>query len=109
MKGRLFMNLMTMMGLGIWGGLICGMAAMPAHAQAGQGEAPKIHNILPKDAIRAVLKPEFVSVEDAQVTDDAAMIGVVFNGEAHVYSAILLNSHEVVNDTVGGVNVATTW
>lgn len=89
--------------------LMCGIELMPFSTQAEQGEVPKIYDILPKDAIRAVLKPEFVSVAEAEVTDDAKMIGVVMNGEAHAYSAILLNSHEVVNDTVGGVNVATTW
>ncbi|ETW95751.1 MAG: hypothetical protein ETSY1_29375 [Candidatus Entotheonella factor] len=103
------MNLTAMIGLGVWGVLMCSMAAMPPSVQAEQGKAFKIHNILPKDAIQAVLEPEFVSVEKAQVADSAAMIGAVFNGEAHVYSAVLLNSHEVVNDTVGGVNIATTW
>ncbi len=103
------MKPMQTIGLSMWVMLMCGIGAMLANAQEGQGDAPKIYNILPKDAIRAVLKPEFVSVEEAQVADDAAMIGVVFNGEAHAYSAILLNSHEVVNDKVGGVDVATTW
>ncbi len=103
------MKFMQLMGLGMWGMLMCGLVAMPSNAQAGPGDAPKIHNILPKDAIRAVLEPEFVSVDDAQVEDEAAMIGVVLNDEAHVYSAVLLNSHEVVNDTVGGTKVATTW
>ncbi|ETX06865.1 MAG: hypothetical protein ETSY2_14535 [Candidatus Entotheonella gemina] len=103
------MKLIKMIGLGVWGLLMCGMVMMPVNGQAEQGEAPKIYNILPKDAIRAVLEPEFVSVEKAQVADSAAMIGVVFHGEAHVYSAVLLNSHEVVNDNVGGVKIATTW
>lgn len=103
------MKLMQQIGLGVCGILACGMLVIPPSTQAGQDETPKIHNILPKDAIRAVLKPEFVSVEKAQVEDAAAMIGVVLNDEAHVYSAVLLNSHEVVNDTVGGVDIATTW
>lgn len=103
------MKPMQMMGLGVWTILTCGVVAMSAYAQAEPSEAPKIHHILPKDAIRAVLQPEFVPVAEAQVADDAAMIGVVLNDEAHVYSAMLLNAHEVVNDTVGGVHVATTW
>lgn len=103
------MNAMRAISLGVWVMLMCGIGLLPLATQAEQGEALKIYNVLPKDAIRAVLKPEFVSVEEAQVTDDAKMIGVVMNGEAHAYSAILLNSHEVVNDTVSGVNVATTW
>ncbi len=100
------MKRMRLIGIGILGAV---MVTLLANAPAAQDEAQKIYNILPKDAIRAVLKPEFVSVDEAQVEDAAAMIGVVFNDEAHVYSAVLLNAHEVVNDTVGGVHVATTW
>jgi hypothetical protein len=37
------------------------------------------------------------------------MIGVVVNGDAHAYAAMLLNAHEIVNDVVGGEPVATTW
>ncbi len=103
------MKTMRTVGFSVWVTLMCSLGWMPLSTQAEQGEVPKIHNVLPKDAIRAILKPEFVSVDAAQVTDNAKMIGVVINGEAHAYSAILLNSHEVVNDTVGGVHVATTW
>lgn len=103
------MNAMRTVGVGVWVLMMCGIGLTPLLTQAEQDAAPKIYNILPKDAIRAILEPEFVSVDEAQVTDNAKMIGVVMNGEAHAYSAILLNSHEVVNDTVGGVKVATTW
>ncbi len=96
-------------GFSVWVMMICCLGLIPHPSQAEQDDGLKIYNVLPKDAIRAVLKPEFVSVEDAQVADYAAMIGVVLNGEAHAYSAVLLNSHEVVNDTVGGAKVATTW
>lgn len=68
-----------------------------------------IHTVLPKDAIAAILKPEFVTAATAQVEDEATMIGVVFNQDAHAYSTVLLNGHEIVNDTVGGRQIATTW
>jgi carotenoid cleavage dioxygenase-like enzyme len=69
----------------------------------------QIYDVLPKDAIRAILNPTFVPASEAQVEDEAAMIGVVINGEAHAYSAVLLNSQEIVNDVVGGEKIATTW
>jgi len=31
------------------------------------------------------------------------------NSESHVYSIHLLNGHEIVNDQVGGIPIATTW
>ncbi len=70
---------------------------------------PRIHTVLPKDAITAILSPEFVDVQAAKIEAETAMIGVVLQDEAHAYSAILLNTHEIVNDVVGGVKVATTW
>ena len=69
----------------------------------------QIYNVLPKDAIRAILNPTFVPAAEAQVEDESSMIGVVLNGEAHAYSAVLLNSQEIVNDVVGGEKIATTW
>ena len=71
--------------------------------------ASEIHTVLPKDAIPAILHPTLLPAPPAQVAADTAMIGVVFNGEAHAYAAVLLNAHEIVNDAVGGEKVATTW
>lgn len=68
-----------------------------------------IHTVLPKDAIAAIVHPAWLPAQQAQVAPGAAMIGVMFNGEAHAYSAVLLNAHEIVNDVVGGEKVATTW
>ena len=65
--------------------------------------------LLPFDAIPAIKAPSFVSGDDAKLGDDAPVIGVSFNGEHHAYSIYLLNGHEIVNDVVGGVKIATTW
>lgn len=80
-----------------------------ATASLAQVPTSDIHTVLPKDAIPAILKPEFVKVSEARVEDESAMIGVVFNNEAHAYSSTLLNTHEIVNDIVGGKPIATTW
>ena len=76
---------------------------------AAAEEMSPILTVLPKDAIPAILHPRFVPAQHAQAAPDTAMIGVVFNGDAHVYAALLLNAHEIVNDVVGGEPVATTW
>ncbi len=88
------------------GGLWLGGSGV-LHAAAA--EMSPILTVLPKDAIPAILHPRFVPAPHAQVAPDTAMIGVVVNGDAHAYAAMLLNMHEIVNDVVGGEPVATTW
>ena len=68
-----------------------------------------IRTILPFDAIPAITDPQFVSASAAKLEADAPVIGVTFNDESHAYSLYLLNGHEIVNDVVGGLNIATTW
>ena len=68
-----------------------------------------IQTLLPFDAIPAITNPRLVSANEAKLGDDAPVIGVDFNGEQHVYSIYLLNGHEIVNDVVGGIKIATTW
>lgn len=71
----------------------------------------KIVTVLPRDAIQAIDNPRFLTVDEANETyDDGELIlGVEFNGDARAYSIPLLSSHEIVNDTVGGVKIAVTW
>ena len=68
-----------------------------------------IRTLLPFDAIPAIIDPQFVPAGEAKLDADAPIIGVTFNGESHAYSLYLLNGHEIVNDVVGGMNIATTW
>jgi hypothetical protein len=68
-----------------------------------------IQTLLPFDAIPAIKNPQFVIANEAKLGDDAPVIGVSFNGEQHAYSIYLLNGHEIVNDVVGGMEIATTW
>ena len=69
----------------------------------------EIRTLLPFDAIPAITEPQFVSAGAAKLAPDAPVIGVTFNDESHAYSLYLLNGHEIVNDVVGGMNIATTW
>ncbi len=80
-----------------------------AVALANDYSDDRILTALPYDAIPAILTPEFVSANKAKIADDSPVIGVSFNGESHAYSIYLLNGHEIVNDEVGGVKIATTW
>ena len=68
-----------------------------------------IRTLLPFDAIPSIIDPQFVPAGEAKLDADAPVIGVTFNGESHAYSLYLLNGHEIVNDVVGGMNIATTW
>lgn len=80
-----------------------------AIASAKDYSDDRILTVLPYDAIPAILNPEFVSAIEAKLATDSPVIGVSFNGESHAYSIHLLNGHEIVNDEVGSVKIATTW
>ena len=68
-----------------------------------------IRTLLPFDAIPAITDPQFVPASGAKLDADVPVIGVTFNDESHAYSLYLLNGHEIVNDVVGGLKIATTW
>ena len=71
----------------------------------------KIITVLPKDAIRAILDPEFLTAEEAdgQMDPGERVLGLSINGDHRAYSVPALSSHEVVNDVVGGQPVVVTW
>ena len=73
----------------------------------------KIITLLSRDAIPAILEDSvrFLTGADAagQMLASDRIIGVSVNGDHRAYSISQLSSHEVVNDTVGGVPVAVTW
>ncbi len=85
------------------------LLATTACASAEDYSDDPIRTLLPFDAIPAITDPQFVSASEAKLDADAPVIGVTFNGESHAYSLYLLNGHEIVNDVVGGLNIATTW
>ena len=90
-------------------------AVVPGAVADGESVGPsrelKIVSVLPRDAIPAIMHPRFVSGEKAhaQMQPHSRVIGLSINGDHRAYSTAHLNSHEVVNDTVGGVPVAVTW
>lgn len=70
-----------------------------------------IVTLLRKDAIPAILDPDFVPLSEGndQMEDDELVLGVSLDGDSRAYSVNLLSRHEIVNDVVGGRPVAVTW
>ena len=72
----------------------------------------EIKEILSVDAIRAVDDPHFISEDKARKAgfqDNLQIIGVGLGGEAHAYPIAFLSHVEIVNDRLGGKNIAVTW
>lgn len=69
--------------------------------------------LMAMDAPRTLAGSEVLAYNESQrrkyvVTTDR-VAGVVVNGEARAYPLAVLNAHEVVNDTLGGVPIAVTF
>jgi len=68
-----------------------------------------VEQILERGKIAAIVDPEFVSADEAQIAADAWVLGVEIDGQARAYSLNLLNRHEVVNDQIGERSFAAVW
>jgi hypothetical protein len=70
-----------------------------------------VYQVLPLGAIPAIDDPEFVTgtAADAQMKAEEPVLGVVIGGTARAYSLWQLDSHELVNDSIGGTAIAATW
>ncbi|MEM8809952.1 MAG: DUF3179 domain-containing protein [Cyanobacteria bacterium P01_G01_bin.38] len=64
---------------------------------------------VPKDGIPSIDAPEFDTAETTPFQGDDVVIGLVVNGEAKVYPFRVMDWHEIVNDTVGGMNVTVSY
>ena len=55
--------------------------------------------------------PKIVTADEADIGDDDIVMGVVINGAARAYPVNYMNGpyDEVVNDTLGGEAIASTW
>ena len=84
------------------------MAAAPAISAADAPPAG-VEQLLPRGRIAAVFEPRFVPAAEADISDDAWVLGVVVDGQAKAYSLNLLNTHEVVNDSIGERSFAAVW
>lgn len=89
--------------------ILTGTAWATACAAATEELPPGVEQILPRGRIAAVFEPRFVPATEADISDDAWVLGVVIDSQARVYSLNLLNRHEVVNDRIGEQNFAAVW
>jgi len=65
----------------------------------------------PRDGIPSIDQPRFEAPEIAVrwLGDDALVLGLALDGEAHAYPLAIMNWHEVVNDQLAGRAVAVTY
>lgn len=64
----------------------------------------------PKDGIPAIMEPKFIPSGKASfLKPDDQVIAVQLGKETKAYPIKILNHHEVVNDTLGGVPIAVTF
>jgi hypothetical protein len=98
--------------------LTVAVLVFPALSVMAQRDAPSrdiqgdpMYMVLPPDRIPAIDDPELIPVSEVgdRAHPDEPFLGFVHNGEAHAYSTWLLESHEIVNDEVGGKAIAATW
>jgi len=62
------------------------------------------------DCIPAIDEPKFISVDEVDfIADEDLILAVSHNGDTRAYAANILNSHEIVNDVIGGRPIAVTW
>lgn len=86
--------------------------ALTVTANSGRlPEAGEIRTTLPRDAIQAVLRPRFLSVDEANAVydHDEPVLGIEIDGVARAYSIPFLSEHEIVNDEIAGRKIAVTW
>ena len=76
----------------------------------------EVITLLPPNAIRAIRPAEAkelmigaVEANKQGMSADVRIIGVEINGESRAYPIPFLSDHEIVNDTVGGQDIAVTW
>ncbi len=63
----------------------------------------------PKDGIPSIDDPQFDTAATTPFAEEDLVIGLVVNGEARAYPYNIMNWHEIVNDTVGGVNISVSY
>lgn len=62
-----------------------------------------------QDGIPSIDTPAFDTAETTPFASDDVVIGVVINGEAKAYPFRVMDWHEIVNDTVGGINISVSY
>ena len=91
------------------GGLAAGADERPPVPDVDIG-VEGFQQLLPRGAMAAIFEPTFVSADEAEIPDEAWILGYATGeGEAYAYDLNLLNRHEVVNTASGGTPYAAVW
>jgi len=63
-----------------------------------------------RDCIPSIDTPKYLPAAEAtHVADDDMVIAISLHGDNRAWPARILDRHEIVNDTIGGVPIAITW
>ena len=62
-----------------------------------------------KDAKLALVRPSFISADEATLPAGVSVVGVSVEGEHRAYPLYVLKNHQVVNDRLGGLPIAASW
>ncbi len=83
-------------------------ASPTATVDLGLGNIPFLP-LLPRDAIRPVYEPDFVTADDSPLQEDELVMGVAIQGEAKAYPVTVLRFREMVDDELGGLPILVSW
>lgn len=83
----------------------------PSTTTTPEGRELELITLLDFDAIRAILKPSFVTPFEAEewMDPDEQLLSLSMGGDHRAYPIRMLSRHEIVNDVVGGKPVVVTW
>ena len=76
---------------------------------AGEPLPDGFRQLIPRDGIRPVYDPAFVSAAASEWPPDTLVIGVAIAGDARAYPVGFLNRREMVVDRIAGIPVLVTW
>lgn len=78
--------------------------------EKGERTIPIIQDV-PKDAIPPLDFPKYESIAQAAqwLRDEDIVLAVEFNNDARAYPVKILNWHEIINESIGGEDVAITY
>ena len=79
----------------------------PSSGAADAIQPDEVGTVLGPDAIRAIDNPQFNS--GSGIPANTRVIAVDLGGESHAFPIATLSVHEIVNDRLGGKNIAITW
>ncbi len=89
--------------------LLASSALWVSASEPPAGLPEEFEQLIPRGRIASIDTPEFVKATEAEIPDDAWVLGVAIDGVAKAYSLNLLNRHEVVNDSNGDIAFAAVW